>query len=709
MMLEAPPQPAPKSALAHKGASPNSNRHRRLPSLLLLLTLAIAGPIVAGSVALLAVSASTARRISESLAQHVLTAGCDEIATEVGRQLDEAMRVSDRYARRVNDGILPTSTLAAWQRLMLDDLTTSPVVASICVGTPDNRATWLLRGSNRLELGIVTGPGSTDATEYAVQNQTAITPSNTTTPANEIIRHYQYIATQRPWYTLALSSNQPTWTPVYFWFGKQSGETQTGIGYTRTLYNNDLSNTTEPVAALVIDVTLGGLSDFLRTTDVASRGHAFIIDDQGLLVAASTGNVVSSSGDRLTLAQAGTPAAAALAAYTTRGKLTIPEIAFDSSTNSTSTNSTNVTIPLSIKGDPARGMIRSISPAPGIHWRVIAVLPESAFLSEAKASERRAIILAAIAAFVSLLVAVTLARRLAAPVRTLAEHVARIGAGDLSSRVTIAGTREFAMLADETNAMAKGLAHRMELERALAVAQEVQQSLLPACDPTTPGLEIAGRTRYCDETGGDYFDFIDVAQSHDASAHTMIAVGDVMGHGIASALLMATARAALRSHAPEHADLADLLRRVNRVLAADARHDRFMTLALVVIDPTSGRVRWASAGHDPTIVYYAARNEFTELEGSGIPLGIMEDAEYAECSASGLVSGDVLIIGTDGIWESRNPEGIFFGKDRLRDIIKQTCRQSSATIASTVQRDLVAFRGREGSEDDVTFVVIKIS
>ena len=255
--------------------------------------------------------------------------------------------------------------------------------------------------------------------------------------------------------------------------------------------------------------------------------------------------------------------------------------------------------------------------------------------------------------------------------------------------------------------MAKGLSHRLELEKALAVAEEVQQSLLPECDPSAPGLDIAGRTRYCDETGGDYFDFIDVTSR--LSAHTLIAVGDVMGHGVASALLMASARAALRANAPEHLNLADLLTRVNRVLAGDARHNRFMTLALIVIDPINGAVRWASGGHDPTIVFHPATSSFTELEGSGIPLGIMEDAEYQQYETKGLAKGDVLVIGTDGIWESRNPAGEFFGKDRLRDLMREHAAKPSHEIAALIQSTLVAFRGREGSEDDVTFVVVKIA
>lgn len=650
-----------------------------------LVTIAVAGPIVVGCAALLLLSSLTWRSISEDLGRQLLTSACDNVAVEVRRELDEAMRVSDRYARRVDDGLLPTDTAMfdAWPRAMLDDLETTPAVASICYGTHDDRAIWLLRqrsgakADESLQLGLVSGPGESDASEFSWIDPRA------GSPAPELTRRYQFVATKRPWYVQASQRAEPSWTPVYYWFGRQSDGAQTGIGYTRAIRNADGSMD----GALVIDVTLDGLSSFLRSTEIASKGYVFIADDQSLLVAASKGPVVSEKGDRIRLKDNGTAVGAALGVFHA-AQPTASDGALD------------------IDGVRHRAAIRALAPAPGINWFVIAVLPESTFMREAAASERRGILFAVGIGAASLMVALALSRRLARPVQQLAEHASRIGAGDLQSRLTLDGAREFAALAIQTNQMAEGLAHRIELERALAIAQEVQQSLLPGSDPTPPDLDIAGRTRYCDETGGDYYDFIDVKSGPDA--HTLIAVGDVMGHGVASALLMASARAALRAHAPDRADLADLLTRVNRVLAADARHNRFMTLALIVIDPSHRTVRWASAGHDPTIVYHPTSGEFSELEGSGIPLGIMEDAEYQEYTRSGLTKGDVLVIGTDGIWESRNPAGEFFGKDRLRDLMREHATKPAKEIAAIVQKSLVTFRGREGSEDDVTFVVAKL-
>lgn len=650
------------------------------------MTIAVAGPIIVGCGALVFLSSHTNRVISDDLGRQLLTADCNNVAVEVRRQLDEAMRVSDRYTNRIQTGVLPISearSLIEWTGTLLEDLQTTPVVASICYGASDNRAIWLLRlganeqGQERLQLGLVSGAGATDAVEYSWENPRERPPST------EPSRRYEYIATARPWYEQAMHRSGASWTPVYFWFGRESGEKQTGIGYTRAIRDGR----GQIQGALVVDVTLSDLSQFLRNTNIAARGHVFIVDEQGLLVASSVGQVVTDEGKRLRLKDTGTPLTAALGEY-----------------HADHPDAVDAT--LDVEGVAYRVALRSLAPAPGINWFIVGVLPESTFMQEAIASERRSIIFAIGITLASLLAAMALSRRLTRPVHKLAEHVARIGGGDFNSRLELADAREFADLAVRTNHMAEGLAHRIELERAMAIAQEVQQSLLPGSDPTPPGLDIAGRTRYCDETGGDYFDFIDVMAGHDA--HTLIAVGDVMGHGVASALLMASARAALRAHAPERADLADLLTRVNRVLAADARHNRFMTLALVVVDPLHGKARWASAGHDPTIVYHPASGTFSELEGSGIPLGIMEDAEYQQYQSDGLSNGDLLVIGTDGIWESRSLAGEFFGKDRLRDLMRENASRPSKEIAALIQQSLVAFRGREGSEDDVTFVVVKI-
>jgi sigma-B regulation protein RsbU (phosphoserine phosphatase) len=170
---------------------------------------------------------------------------------------------------------------------------------------------------------------------------------------------------------------------------------------------------------------------------------------------------------------------------------------------------------------------------------------------------------------------------------------------------------------------------------------------------------------------------------------------------------MASARAALRSGALGAQGLGALLTHTNNVLAASNRHHRFMTLSLLEIDGNSGRVTWASAGHDAPIVFDPGAGEFRELEGGDLPLGVTEGVEYAEYSGAAVLPGGVLVIGTDGVWEMVNGRQEQYGKERLRAVIRRHHARSAAGIAAALDEDLTAFRGTCAPEDDVTFVIIK--
>ena len=131
------------------------------------------------------------------------------------------------------------------------------------------------------------------------------------------------------------------------------------------------------------------------------------------------------------------------------------------------------------------------------------------------------------------------------PILAVVAHARRVGSGDLDARIDRRDNLEIAQLSTALNGMASGLKDRMKLRHALNLAMEVQQNLLPARTPVVRGLDIAARSKYCDETGGDYYDYLDVEGMGPNAL--MIAMGDVTGHGIAAAMLMATARAVLRS------------------------------------------------------------------------------------------------------------------------------------------------------------------
>ena len=247
---------------------------------------------------------------------------------------------------------------------------------------------------------------------------------------------------------------------------------------------------------------------------------------------------------------------------------------------------------------------------------------------------------------------------------------------------------------------------RARLEQSLALAMNVQQSLLPQRDPQIHGLDVAGRSQYCDATGGDYYDFMELGAA--ARSGLLVAVGDVSGHGVASALVMASARAVVHAYRHLADDLAALLTKVNAVLAQDARHGLFMTMLLAAIDPVAGTMRWASGGHDLPFIYHPDTDTFEAYRETDLILGIDPTADYREYSLSGLKKGDLIFIGTDGIWEMRGANAKQFGKDRLRAFLREHHRESALDIADSLESHLARYLDGRPSQDDVTYVVIKV-
>jgi sigma-B regulation protein RsbU (phosphoserine phosphatase) len=244
-------------------------------------------------------------------------------------------------------------------------------------------------------------------------------------------------------------------------------------------------------------------------------------------------------------------------------------------------------------------------------------------------------------------------------------------------------------------------------KKALILAGEVQKSLLPHEKPLVKGLDIAGRNVSCDEIGGDYYDFLWRRESK--RGPFSVVVGDISGHGVDSALLMTTARAFLRMRASQPGTISEVITAMNHHLALDVLETgRFMTLFYLTIDPEKKCIDWVRAGHDPALLYDPLRDDFEELKGQGIALGVTDEFHYTQSQKAGLINGQIIAIGTDGIWEAFNRRGEMFGKERLRDVIRRKAGESASTILSSVYDELNQFTLGQKSEDDITLVVIKV-
>jgi serine phosphatase RsbU (regulator of sigma subunit) len=241
----------------------------------------------------------------------------------------------------------------------------------------------------------------------------------------------------------------------------------------------------------------------------------------------------------------------------------------------------------------------------------------------------------------------------------------------------------------------------------LAQASKVQQKLMPQSDPRVDGFDIAGKSIWCDETGGDYYDFLYPAAN--GKKRIAIVVGDVTDHGISSALLMTTARAFLRErvHTPP-SECAAIISDVNKRLVQDIEElNLFMTMFYGEIDIKEKMIRWVKAGHEPAILYTPATDSHEMLAGEGLPLGVMEDAEYKEYQKQ-INPGQIILIGTDGVKEAVNTAGEMFGNKRLLNVIRDYADKSAREILDKAFEFLNNFRHPLEADDDETLVVIKV-
>jgi sigma-B regulation protein RsbU (phosphoserine phosphatase) len=537
-------------------------------------------------------------------------------------------------------------------------------------------------GQLHIELTRMTG-GGTRLVEYQVK-------SDGTWEVVKQDDNSGYDPRKRPFYILAKEKGKLAWTPPYMFFSQ-------GVpGISCVIPAKGPSGQLRGVFSVEFD--LNALSEFVSALTISEHSRVFLFTtDQTLLAHPNqrdlVGTGVRGKGAMLTLADTGDPLVDAFRQHLQ------PEYLLRSDAE---------TFHFFEFDHDGTGYLASTTVFPvgdGQSWVVGAVAPRSDFLAAVWRTRLLSLAAAAGALGLAAALAAAMARRISKPVQSLIGVVQRVGAGDLDAKASLEGGGEFRTLSEALNRMIVDLRERLHLRHSLHVAMEVQKTLLPASDPMSPRLDVAGRSKYCDETGGDYFDFIDVAPISKSSL--LIAVGDVMGHGIPAALVMATVRAALRTSALSDQRLADLMTRTNQVLAVDNRLNRFVTLSLLLIDADTRTVRWASAGHDPAVVYDPHNGASRKLEGGDVPLGVMADTQYEEFTTDALAPDSVIIIGTDGVWEMANEQGQQYGKERMERLVREHHAMPAAQIAAALEDDLAAFRGAQSPADDVTFVIVK--
>ena len=307
---------------------------------------------------------------------------------------------------------------------------------------------------------------------------------------------------------------------------------------------------------------------------------------------------------------------------------------------------------------------------------------------------------------VGICLTILVSRNLTIPFRDIIQTLHRIRKGLFDKRVQVFSNDEIGYTADAINEMTNGLIEREKMQQSLNLAKEVQQRLLPKSNLKINGFDIAGKSVYCDETGGDYYDFIIIDDADEQKIG--VAIGDVSGHGIPSALLMTTVRSSLRQRLSLPGSTAGIISDVNRHLARDVEDSgQFMTMFFLVIDTTTGQLEWVRAGHDPGIVYDPGSDAFSELGGSGMALGVYGGLIYEDNKKSDFSNGQIIFLSTDGIWEARNQEGEMLGKEQILNAIRQNASSDASQIMDAIFDTLDKFIDGVKIEDDITSVIIK--
>ena len=627
------------------------------------------------------------RDSNRTLVDQIVHQATERMRLAVLDTLTEPRRISDLLTDRVRSRTIRLETAAdliGLGGLASDYVRGFPSIGAVLFVTPKNDVMWVEQASNgdlRLTLHDSADPGR--ATEWTLDDQ-----GRRVEPA---IGSYDYDVSQRPWYRTAISA-PPTggWTPLYVWASTERPP-PIGCGLSRRILTDD----GELLGLIDIGLTTRDLSAQMSRITVAEHGRTMIMNGDARLVACDDPGVeLSRNGDVL----AATAISDSLLVEVAKEIARSPRDGGD---------------PTVLRFEDSGGEVWEVENEPlgletGPDWHLVVAIPDRDLLGGVQ-RVRWNMLIAGVAILLFCGVgSVLVARRIVKPVLALRGTATAIAAGDLDATFEPKGGREFAELSTALSAMTSGLRERYEMRNAMEIAMEVQQNLLPSNAPSSHSLDIAAANVYSDETGGDYYDFPDQGTLFDTEAGSTLAViGDVTGHGIGAALIMATARAAIRTRLRHATGLGPLLDDVNAVLVEDVPAGRFMTLLLLLIAPDGSGFRWASAGHDPPIIYDPVEDRFVEPEGGNVPLGIVEDERFEELQTSLHGPGSIVLAATDGVWETVDPDGDFFGKDRLREVIRANRDRTADEITKAVVEAADLFRGHDRPADDVTIVVVK--
>ncbi|MFH1143995.1 MAG: GAF domain-containing SpoIIE family protein phosphatase [Candidatus Eisenbacteria bacterium] len=257
-----------------------------------------------------------------------------------------------------------------------------------------------------------------------------------------------------------------------------------------------------------------------------------------------------------------------------------------------------------------------------------------------------------------------------------------------------------AALSIERALLNREVLEKKRIDGQLDVARQVQASLLPEAPPRLAGYDVAAINIPNAQIGGDYYDYIELANQRMG-----LAIADVAGKGVPAALIMASFRAALRTQLVHDPDVPGAVAAVNAFLVDFLKDDEFVTAFCAALRLPDGRIEYVNGGHNPPLIL-RAEGGVDKLDTGGTVLGYSRQVAF-EVGETDLGRGDLLVLYTDGIAEARGPRGEEFGIERLERVLRSSIAESAATQVGTVLDAVRSFSGSDQFEDDLTLVILK--
>jgi anti-anti-sigma factor len=300
------------------------------------------------------------------------------------------------------------------------------------------------------------------------------------------------------------------------------------------------------------------------------------------------------------------------------------------------------------------------------------------------------------------------------PIQMLTDGVRAIGDGNLDGKLDVEGPAEIGAIAgvfneitDKFKKARDSILEQEKLQKEMEVAKQIQHSLLPREKPNVSGYDIAPLYQAAAEVGGDYYDFVEVDEDTIG-----VVVADVSGKGVPGSLVMTMIRTALRMEARGNKNASDVMSKMNAFVTDDMKKGMFVTMFYVILDSKNRIISYASAGHNPMILYRHETNETFFLNPKGFPVGIsLPDETLFRDSISlekiKLKKDDMLLIYTDGVTEAMNEMREQYGEERLLAVIKKYGDRPPEDFINHLERDIKKFTAGHPQNDDITVVAVK--